>query len=354
MRVRSSEWVRVARLAAILWLVADCAQAAARWKRWELAGGTHAFAFVPDSVRDDAFPPVVVFFHGFGSSAFAWQSLLGPAAETAKVVVLVPKSRAVTWALGSDDGVVEELLPRLAATRAFDRSRVSLAGHSAGGAYAAWLAHARPSRVAAVMSASASFLAIPSLADFGNRAPVRLLYGTLDPNYVSALPQWRAQWGSLGIATTEELVEGAGHSSGLTGEMFTRGFIALSQQRYVGASPSCAPDTNSACLGGGRLAARVVSLAGGVRTPLPWTSYTTAHAAVFGSDEGSGAVVVRVTDGCAINGRWWIFAASAGPSAFEVEIVDTLAAPTSTVWKRTRAAASTRALVDRLALPCGP
>ena len=359
-------WIRAA-LVLLAFVSPSFAESAtaAIWKRWELAGGTHAWVLIPDSVQNVASPPVVVFFHGFGSSANAWRPLLGPVAQSAKVILLLPKSRDVTWALGSDDGVVAELLPRLAAERAFDPSRVALAGHSAGGAYAAWLAHARTSRVSAVMSASASFLEIAALADAGNRAPVHLLYGTLDPNFATALPLWRAQWQRLGIPITEELVPGAGHSSGLTADMFQRGFVELATRRYVGASPSCAPDANSACLAAGRLAVRVVSVSAGNKTPLAWTSFSSSGAAVFGSDpvdsntEGdqkAGVVVVRALEGCAVNGKRWIFAASSGAGAFEVEVVDTHASPGSgaRTWKRLRGSGSTRALVDRLAFPCTP
>lgn len=323
---------------------------AAEWQRWNLSS-TRAYRYAPDSVAGVASPPVIVFFHGYGATPNGWQPILAEAAEAARAIVLAPKSQGVTWSLGVDDGIVEELLARLATERTFDRWRLSLAGHSAGGSYASWLAHARPPtlRVSGVMSASAAFLPIPALADPGNRAPVRLLYGTLDPNYTAALPLWRAQWAALGVPTIEEIVTGAGHSAGLTADMFVRGFVELAARRYVGSSATCTPDSLGACLLGGRYRVTARRLGEDGEHPLPWLSFTAARAAVFA--DGENTVSVRLVDACNKNQRRWVVAASTAPGSFRVDIDDTRS---DAAWSRQRPANSTAALVDRSAFGCQP
>jgi pimeloyl-ACP methyl ester carboxylesterase len=320
---------------------------AAEWVRWNLSA-TRAYRYVPDSLAGSDAAPVVVFFHGHGATPNGWQPFLAQAAEAAGAIVVAPKSRGVTWSLGVDDGIVEEVLERLATERSFDRGRVSLAGHSAGGAYASWLAHARPPtlRVAAVMAASASFLAIDELVDAGYRAPVRLLYGTEDPNYAAALPSWRAQWARLGVATAEDVVPGAGHSAGLTAEMFARGFVWLVAARHPAISPTCLPNVTTACLLAGRFR---VTVRRSDASTLAWRSFTRDGAAVFG--DGAGEVTVRMIDQCAKNGARNVLAASSATSAFAVEIVDTVSGAS---WVRPRADGSSAALVDKRAFLCPP
>jgi hypothetical protein len=194
------------------------------------------------------------------------------------------------------------------------------------------------------MSASASFLPIDSLVDAGYRAPVRLLYGTEDPNFLAALPAWRAQWSRLGVATAEELVPGAGHSVGLTAEMFARGFVWLAASRHPAISVTCQPDATAACLLAGRFR---VAVKRSDASPLAWRSFTREGAAIFG--DGAGEVSVRLIDQCAKNGTRNVLAASSAPVAFTVEIADTVAGAN---WVRTRPEGSANALVDKRAFLC--
>ena len=82
-----------------------------------------------------------------------------------------------------------------------DPVRVSIAGHSAGGAYAYLLGYGTVSRYSAVFSLSAPFYPVSSVADPAYKAPIHMYYGTTDPNYTDgAYAALQQQWSALGVA----------------------------------------------------------------------------------------------------------------------------------------------------------
>ena len=89
----------------------------------------------------------------------------------------------------------------------------------------------------------------------------------------------------------------------------------------------CLPDAQTLCLHDGRF-----------RVTGTWRDFDRrtglAHAAPLAGHEASGLLwffgadnpelTVKVIDGCALNGRWWVFLASGSTVAYEVEVTDTV------------------------------
>jgi len=320
----------------------------AGWERWQLES-TYAWRYVPSALAAIESAPVVVFFHGAGSNPDSWRPTLASAAETAGVVVLAPKSRGFSWTLGLDDSVVSELRTRMRAELPHDAARFVLAGHSAGGVMAYWLGYARFSGVSAVVEWSAPYYPVAALADPGYRPPMRMLYGTLDPNYVTAFPRLKAQWQRLGVSSADVVLEGVGHS-GIGAGPIAEAWVAAKAERYPGASVGCEPQGDARCLGGGRFEVRVRRLSGPAALPLAALVYTVADSAVFSQGAGS-LVLVRLVDGCASNGHWWVLASAAESAEIEVLVND---ASTRTSRVFTRPAGSSNAIVAQQAFDCTP
>jgi poly(3-hydroxybutyrate) depolymerase len=320
----------------------------AGWERWQL-DSTYAWRYVPSALAALENAPVVVFFHGAGSNPDSWRPTLASAAESAGVIVLAPKSRGFSWTLGLDDSVLGELRSRLREQTSYDAARFVLAGHSAGGVMAYWLGYARFSGASAVVEWSAPYYPIAALADPGYRPPMRMLYGTLDPNYVTAFPRLKAQWQRLGVPSAEAVFEGLGHS-GIGAAPIGEAWSAAKALRYPGASAGCEPKADVRCLGGGRFEVRVRRLIGPAALPLTAMVYTVADSAVF-SEGPASLVLVRLVDGCASNGHWWLLASAAESAEIEVLVSD---ASTRTARVFTRPAGSSNAIVAQQAFACTP
>ncbi|MBA3710478.1 MAG: dienelactone hydrolase family protein [Planctomycetes bacterium] len=224
------------------------AQAAdAGWQRLSLAGGSaYAWRYVPASVDQSQPAPVAMFFHGLGGTPESYGNLLAPAAETAGIVLILPKSVALGWG-DQDVAVANEALTTVEGQLSVDARRIGLSGHSAGGAFAYLLAYG-DTTVNAVFAISAPYYTVSSVAD-SYRAPIRMCYGSLDPNYTGGSEAaLNAQWTSLGIPHEEEVVSGAGHSD-VVGSLpaMTRGMQFLAATFH----PASGTTTGTASTGSG-------------------------------------------------------------------------------------------------------
>ncbi len=104
-----------------------------------LAGG--ALAHVPPAAAEGTASPLVVLFHGAGSSAGAALGLLGGIADEHGLVLLAPQSVASTWdvihgGFGPDVERLDRTLGELFAACPVDPDRVALGGFSDGASYA--------------------------------------------------------------------------------------------------------------------------------------------------------------------------------------------------------------------------
>ena len=301
------------------------ADVASGWRRVEIpATGSYFWRYVPKAL-DAAHPaPLVLFLHGAGGTPDLYKNFVATAAEKAGCVVAMPKSSSdLGWGIGNDAQTVAETLRLSKAELPVDERRTAIAGHSAGGAYAYLLAYAGSS-YSAVFTLSAPFYPVDSLADPAYKPPIHMYYGTTDPNYTGARPSLEAQWGRLGVAWEEDVQQGFGHNVWPTSSM-ADGLLFL-----VGKSR---PDPSAACVAG---ATRLCLQKGRFRVEVSWDVKGSSGAgqAVAGASADSGLfwffspdnweLMVKVLDGCGINGRYWVFAAGTTDVHYVLTVTDTL------------------------------
>lgn len=104
-----------------------------------LPGG--ALLHVPRAAAAGSPSPLVVLFHGAGSSAAAGLGLLLDVADEAGLILLAPQSSAPTWdviagGFGPDVRRLDDTLAHVFATLPVDPSRIALGGFSDGASYA--------------------------------------------------------------------------------------------------------------------------------------------------------------------------------------------------------------------------
>lgn len=293
------------------------------WQNWPVAAtSTHAQVYFPATLPSPA--PVVVFLHGSGSSPEAWQSLLAPVADQLHVVLVVPKSvEFIGFGVGADDLTVSELLARLRTTLAVDETRIALAGHSAGGAYALMLAYASVGRFSGVFTLGSPYRTVLALADPDYVAPWRYYYGDLDPNYSGGnAGAMIDQLARLGVRHEEEIGAGYGHNDWPAGTL-ERGFGFLLAQRYR-TPAGCVPGEHRLCLAGGRFAVTAHwATADGASGMAGTASARTGDSGLFWffSPE-NWELQVKVLDACALNQHYWLFAAGTTDVEYDLVVED--------------------------------
>jgi len=317
---------------------------------------THSyfFRYVPASLDASRPVPVVLFFHGSGSKPFAYESFVQDAAEQARCVVALPKSASdLGWGTGDDDQTVAETLRLLRADMTVDPARIAVAGHSAGGSYAYLLAYTTRSGYSAVFSLAAHFYAVSAVADPAYKAPIRMFYGTADPNYTGgSYDALKQQWIRLGVPWEEDIRPGLGHGD-LPADAMAAGFLFLVDKAYPtgGATNPCVPDPAVLCLGDRRFRLDVTwrDFAGltGTGTAVPLSE----ESGLFWFFAASNLeMLVKVLDGCAITGHHWVFAAATTNVAYTLTVTDTTTGAKA-VYNNPLGRASP-AVTDTMALGC--
>jgi pimeloyl-ACP methyl ester carboxylesterase len=267
---------------------------------------------------------VVVFLHGSGALPEQWQALLAPVAEEAGTVLLLPKSQSnLGFGPGDDARTIDEALALVAGELAVDGRRTYLAGHSSGGACAAVLAYASRRPVAGVFVLGAPYRVVVSRADLDYAPPIRMYYGDSDPNYLGlhhlALEQ---QWDRLGVPW--ELTVGAGHGhSSWPPTTLPDGFAFLLARRS-GTPGGCVPSPTRLCLRGGRFAAEAsFHTPQGQAGPARVSEARTPDSGLFYFlRAGNWELQVKVLDGCAITGAYWVFAAGTTNVEYTLTVTD--------------------------------
>ncbi len=310
-------------------LAAPASAVAPGWDREELSTGSYAWLYVPYSLRDSLEAgnpgPVVLFFHGAGGRPEGYRLLVQAAAEAVGVVAVLPKSSDLGWGTAADRLAVTESLAKVRAVLPVDERRVAVAGHSAGGAYAYLLAYTEVARFSGVFSLAAPFYEVAAVADPAYRAPLRMYYGTTDPNFTTAAGRLREQWRRLGVPFEEDVQAGFGHSTWPASSL-EAGFRFLARQTYSGALPgTCTPGPETLCLHGGRFRVEVVwtdprGTSGAGRT-VPCNSDGSGLFWFF--EPSNWELMVKVIDGCGLNGRFWVFAAATTDVGYRLTVEDT-------------------------------
>lgn len=293
------------------------------WQRFELPeSGSYFLRYLPPGASNPA--PAVVFLHGSGAFPEQYRPYLDDAADEAGLVVILPKSSSnLGWGTGQDTRIVEESLRAVRAELPLDPRRISIGGHSAGGAWAYLLAYGTRSGYSAVFTMAARYYPVDAVADPAWKAPIRMYYGANDPNHAfsAALKQ---QWARLGVPWEEEVLPGFGHGN-LPAQAVENGFRFLAGKSYP-AEEECVAGPTVLCLGGGRFRVEVAweDFQGGAG---PGSIVPGAHSDdsglfwFFAPDNWE--LLVKVLDGCAVNGHHWVFAAATTTVEYVLTVTDT-------------------------------
>lgn len=307
-----------------LFLGAGAAQAqpSPGWRRVEIPStGAYFWRYVPEGYDASKPAPLVLFFHGASTVPDGYRNFVAGAADRAGLVVAMPKSSGVGWGAGADERTVAETLRLVEEELPVDERRVALAGHSAGGAWAYLLAYAGR-EYSAVFTLGASFYSVDSLADPSYKPPIRMYYGTTDLNYTGAYPSLKSQWDRLGVPHEEDVQAGYGHNTWPNSSM-AAGFAFLARQsRPDPAASSCVPSATVLCLHG-RFRVEVSREANGEAGParvVPFGSPDSGLFAFFGTDNWE--LLVKVLDGCAANGHYWVYSAATTDVRYVLTVTD--------------------------------
>jgi poly(3-hydroxybutyrate) depolymerase len=298
------------------------------WRRVDLAAtGSYFFRYVPASLDTSRPAPVVLFFHGSGSKPFDYHGTVQDAAERAGCIVALPKSESSEgWGTGDDDQTIAETLRLLREETAIDPAHIAVSGHSAGGAYAYLLAYTTRSQYSAVFTWAVRYYPVSAVADPTYKAPIRMFYGTADPNYGGSYNTLKMQWNRLGVASEDDIRAGLGHSD-MPADAMAAGFQFLVGKSYPLSAPSgvCTPTATALCLQGGRYRVEVTwrDFAGktGVGSVVPGAAADSGLFWFFAPENWE--LMVKVLDACASSGHHWVFAAATTTVEYTLTVTDT-------------------------------
>lgn len=304
------------------------------WKRFDLPEtGSYLWRYLPPGVDLSVPVPAVLFLHGSGGVPDKYRAFLSNAADRAGLVVILPKSSTdLGWGTGADGLIVEESLRTVRAEFPLDPRRVAIGGHSAGGAWAYLLAYGTRSGYSAVFTMAARYYQVDALADPAYKTPIRMYYGTQDPNYTGgSYAALKLQWARLGVPWEEEVLAGFGHNTLPPGAV-ENGFLFLAGKIHPTGIGGCAPDATTLCLGKGRFQVQVAwkDFQGGAGpgSVVPGAASDDSGLFWFFAPD-NWELLVKVLDGCAVNGRHWVFAAATTTVEYTLTVTDT---ETGEVW----------------------
>lgn len=301
------------------------------WQRFDLPeSGSYLWRYLPPGVDLSRPAPAVLFLHGSGGIPDKYKAFVVDAADEAGLVVILPKSSTdLGWGTAQDKLIVEESLRTVRADLPVDSRRTSIGGHSAGGAWAYLLAYGTRSGYSAVFTMAARFYEVGALADPSYKAPIRMYYGALDPNY-SFSPSMKQQWTRLGVPWEEEVLPGFGHNA-LPSKAVEKGFLFLAGKTRP-ETGDCTPGPTVLCLGGGRFRVEVAwkDFQGGAGpgSVVPGTASDDSGLFWFFAP-ANWELLVKVLDGCAVNGHRWVFAAATTTVEYTLTVTDT---KTDQIW----------------------
>ena len=295
------------------------------WKKVDVpATGSYFWRYVPTTLDTSRPVPLVLFFHGAGGSPEGYKDFVLEAVEAAGCVVALPKSSGLGWGTEADDRTVAETLRLVRQEITVDDRRIALAGHSAGGAYAYLLTYADHS-YSAVFTLSAPWFNVASLADPVYKAPIRMYYGTTDPNFTGgSYAKLKAQWNRLGVPWEDDVQAGFGHNTWPVASM-TNGFLFVVSKSRPEPTARCVPGDTNLCLNHGRFKVEVAWDANGSSGPgrvVPGASADSGLFWFFSPDNWE--LLVKVLDACGLNNRYWVFAAATTDVHYVLTVTDIL------------------------------
>jgi pimeloyl-ACP methyl ester carboxylesterase len=304
----------------------DCDLPTGTWSKIQVPETDLYFMrYVPRSLDRTAPAPLILFLHGAGGRPESYQSLVKPAAEAAGAVVVMPRSSGLGWGSAADPVTIDETLRRTGEALMLDETRLAIAGHSAGGAYSYLLAYAE-SRWSAVFTLAASFYPVFGLSDPAYVPPIRMYYSTGDPNYANAYPNLKAQWAALGVPAQEEVQPGFTHNTWPASSLAAGFQFLVEPRRPQPADPAagCLTSPDVHCLSHERFKVEVTWEAAGAAGKGKVATTATADSGLFWFfDAANWELLVKVLDGCAVNNRYWVFAAATTDVRYVLTVTDT-------------------------------
>ncbi|HEX4962415.1 MAG TPA: alpha/beta hydrolase-fold protein [Thermoanaerobaculia bacterium] len=294
------------------------------WKRVDVpATSSYYWRYVPQSLDFSRPAPLVLFFHGAGSDPDSYMNFVRDAAEQAGCVMAMPKASGAGWGTATDEQTLAETLRLVKAELPVDARRIALAGHSAGGAWAYLVAYGS-SIYSSVFSMSAPWYPVTALADPTYKPPIHMYYGSTDPNYAVARPQLEAQWDRLGISWEEDVQPGFSHNTWPTGSMAAGLQFLVSHPRPDASAGACVPGETALCVSHGRFRLEVAwdtNGSSGTGHVVPGAAADSGLFWFFGPDNWE--LLVKVIDGCALNGKYWVFSAATTDVHYVLTVADT-------------------------------
>ena len=299
---------------------------ASGWLKVDIpATGSYYWRYMPSSLGASGPAPLVIFFHGAGSTPDVYMNFVTEAAESAGCVVALPKASGLGWGTGADEQTVTETLRLVRAGLPVDDRRIALAGHSAGGAWAYLEAYAS-SIYSGVFTLAAPWYPVTALADPTYKPPIHMYYGTADPNYSAARPQLEAQWNHLGIAWDEDVQQGFSHDFWPVGSMAAGLQFLVNHPRPAATTASgCTAGATALCLNKGRFRVEVAWDANGTSGAGQAVPEAAADSGLFWFfNAANWELMVKVLDGCALNGNYWVYSAATTDVHYVLTVTDTL------------------------------
>jgi hypothetical protein len=266
----------------------------------------------------------VIFLHDAGRPPDTYRSSLTDAADALGLVLILPRATsALGWGFEGDLELIERSLAQSRAVVPIEMAKVAIAGHGDGAAYAYLLAYVTERRFSSVLALGAPYLPVSDLFDPEHPVPILMLYGGEDMLYSSAGGRLREQWSNLGVDWRLDVLPGFGHST-WTQESLLEGFRFLAERSAAQTTGRCSTGRTALCLNDGRFRAEVTYAEPGQRPRRAQTiQETTSDSGIlwfFDSDNWE--VMVKVLDGCALNGHVWVYAAATTDVGYRLTVTD--------------------------------
>ncbi len=285
--------------------------------------GSYARRYRPPGHDASTPTPLVVFFHGSGATPENWESTLEPLANDLGLLLLLPKSESSSgFGPGFDQETLSQALSLLEEEVAVDPRRRSLAGHSSGGAFALVLALGTRGQWSGVFSMGAPYRIILRVEDERYLPPVRFYYGTEDPNWTGGgYSAYLQQMNRLGVEVENDIQGGFGHNT-WPEDTILNGLTFLTDQEWI--LGPCWPSEDRLCLQEGRF---------GLEVDWAKPSGTTGKGRVVPLETKDSGIfwffaaknwelMVKVLDGCVINGHYWLLLAGSTDVQWHLEVTD--------------------------------
>ena len=321
-------WITVTLVVFSFSIGADLQAQSVGWRDYDLPGTEgRAVVYLPPGIDVDSPNALVVFLHGAGGRPHHYRSFVQGAARSEGVVVVLPESSGFGWGLGNDVERIASSVELVQGQLNVDPRRIGIAGHSAGGGMALLVGLHPTSIYNAVFQMSSPFVAVGALPP-AYSPPLRQYYGVGDPNHAAARPLLNAQWSSLDLVVVEQIEPAYGHSDWPPGTIEAGFRLIRDTERPLETLPGIEPpsppcgDANRLCL-----------LDEQFEVEVQWTTQDGASGAgqvssAFGADSGvfwffepeNWELMIKVIDGCAVNGHVWVFAAATTDVGIELRV----------------------------------